>query len=224
MTAVLLDALGTLVALEPPAPLLREQLAERGVAVTAEEAQRAMRAEMAFYRAEHHLARDRASLDALRDRCTEVVAEALPAAGSLAHDELRAALLASLRFAPYPEVPAVLEELRARGHRLVVASNWDVSLHDVLDATGLAPLVDGAVTSAETGAAKPDPRLFAAALAVAGTTPEETLHVGDDEEADVAGARAAGLAGVVLVIRDGRPAPAGVQAVPTLEGLPALAP
>ena len=48
------------------------------------------------------------------------------------------------------------------GLRLVVVSNWDVSLHEVLARTGLTPLLDGAVTSAEVGAAKPDPAPAAA--------------------------------------------------------------
>jgi len=95
----------------------------------------------------------------------------------------------------------------------VVASNWDVSLHDVLCDTGLHGLVDGVVTSAEVGVAKPDGRLFAAALEVAGVPPGEALHVGDDPEADAAGALAAGLAAVLLA-RDGTVrAPAGAAVV-----------
>ena len=55
-----------------------------------------------------------------------------------------------------------------RGIRLVVVSNWDVSLHERLAETGLAPLLDGAVASAELGAAKPDPAIFARGLELAG--------------------------------------------------------
>ena len=77
-------------------------------------------------------------------------------------------LLESIRFHAYPEVPGALARLRDEGFALVVASNWDVSLHDVLERTGLDVLLDGVVTSAEVGAAKPDARLFAAALALAG--------------------------------------------------------
>ena len=47
--AILLDALGTLVALEPPAPALRAELAARfGFEVTEEEAARAIAAEITF--------------------------------------------------------------------------------------------------------------------------------------------------------------------------------
>ena len=106
------------------------------------------------------------------------------------------ALLAAIRFRAYPEVPAVLARLRAGGARLAVVSNWDVSLHDVLERTGLRALVDAVVISAELGVAKPDPAIFRAALErLAGARAAEAIHVGDSVEHDVAGARAAGAGG-----------------------------
>ncbi|HEV2812480.1 MAG TPA: HAD-IA family hydrolase [Solirubrobacteraceae bacterium] len=217
MRAVLLDALGTLLELEPPAPLLVRELAARGVRVSDEEAWTALRAEIAFYRAHHDVAGDREGLAELRARCTEVLREALPAHARDATD-LQGALLAALRFRPYDEVPAALAALRARGTRLVVVSNWDVSLHDALADTGLDALVDGALSSAEAGAAKPDPLIFERALALAGVRPSEAIHVGDSVEFDVAGARAAGIE-PVLVVRDGAPAPGGVETIASLSSL-----
>jgi putative hydrolase of the HAD superfamily len=220
--AVLLDALGTLVGLAPPAPLLREQLAARGCMVTEAQAAAAMRAEMACYRAEHHRAADAAGLAAVRADCTAVLDAALPEHARGLPD-LETALLQSLRFSAFPEVAGVLAELRARGLRLVVCSNWDVSLHDVLHATGLRPLLDGVVTSAEAGVAKPAGAIFAAALqAAGGIDPGQALHAGDDLEADVAGARASGIA-PVLVARDGQVAPPGTTTVDSLTGLVPLA-
>ena len=163
--AVLLDALGTLLELEPPAPRLVRELAARGVHVTEEEAWAALRAEIAYYRAHHDIAGDREGLAELRRRCTEVLRDALPAHAREAGD-LQTALLAALRFRPFDDVAPALAELRARGARLVVVSNWDVSLHDALSDTGLAALVDGAISSAAAGAAKPDPRIFERALAL----------------------------------------------------------
>jgi putative hydrolase of the HAD superfamily len=219
--AVLLDALGTLVELPPPAPALVEELAARGVAVTEEEAGRAIRAEIAFYRAEHHVASTLDRLADLRERCTEVLRDALPA-HARATPDLQEALLGALRFRPYPEVPDVLRAWRERGVAQVVASNWDVSLHEVLEVTGLAPLLDGVVTSAELGIAKPDPGLIRAALAIAGAEPGDALHVGDSVEHDVAAARAAGV-DVALVVRAGAPAPGpvppGVRTVRSLAEL-----
>ncbi len=218
--AVLLDALGTLLELPDPRPALVAGLAERGAAVGEAEAGVALAAEIAFYRAHHDEAGDAEALADLRARCTEVLRAALPARARAAPD-LQGALLGALRFRPFPEVPAALRALRAGGARLVVLSNWDVSLHEALAATGLAPLVDGAVSSAEAGAAKPDPRAFAAALAVAGVAAQEAVHIGDSIEHDVAGARAAGVR-PVLVARDGAPAVPGVPAVASLAELPGL--
>jgi len=213
----LLDALGTLVELERPWPHLVAELRARGVSVREEDAKRAMLAEMAYYRANHDDAKDVAGLQDLRRRCAEVVRQELGT--GLAVEDVEAAMLAAIRFRPYPEVPGVLAALRDRGAAIVVVSNWDVSLHEVLRRTELHALVDAVVTSAEFGAAKPDPAIFARALELAGgVAPGDAIHAGDDVEADVEGARAAGIA-PVLVARDGAAAPAGVRAIPTLEGL-----
>ncbi|HEX6391554.1 MAG TPA: HAD-IA family hydrolase, partial [Solirubrobacteraceae bacterium] len=115
-----------------------------------------------------------------------------------------------------------LRELRALGLRIVVVSNWDQSLHERLEETGLAPLVDGAVASAEVGAAKPARAIFDHALALAGAPAGAALHAGDSPDADAAGALAAGLR-AVLVARDGpAPAPPGVPVIASLAELPEL--
>jgi putative hydrolase of the HAD superfamily len=226
---VSLDALGTLVALEPPAPLLMDALAERGVSVDERQAAAAMAAEIAYYRAHHDSAFDAASLADLRTRCAAVLGDALQRSGAdlrgLAPGDLLVALLGSLRFRPYPEVPDALRVLRAAGRRLVVVSNWDVSLHEVLAGTGLRELVDGAICSAQAGAAKPAPAIFERALALVGGDADGALHAGDSPAHDVAGALAAGLR-PVLVVRGGeRPAvPDGVSVVASLAELPALLP
>jgi len=219
--ALLLDALGTLVELEPPVAPLRRELRERfGIDVSAEQAGIALRAEIAFYRAHHDDASDRERLADLRRRAASALRAALPPgpARELPLAPLTDALLAALRFRPFEEVPEVLRAARALDLRLVVVSNWDVSLHDVLAETGLAPLLDGVVTSAEVGSSKPDGGIFARGLALAGVDAHEALHVGDSVEHDIAGARAAGIA-PVLVARNGSDPPAGVPAIPSLRPL-----
>jgi putative hydrolase of the HAD superfamily len=215
--AVLLDALGTLVELPDPAGALTEELDARGVHIRPSEAAWAIGAEIAFYRAHMHHARDLEALADLRVRCTEVLRRALPAHARDV-DDLQAALLGALRFRPFPEVPGVLRDLRERGLRLVVVSNWDVSLHEVLEKTGLDTLLDGAISSAEHGAPKPDPSIFAAALELAGAGAATALHVGDDFEADVVGARAAGIEPVLVVRAGGAPSD-GVRTVRALDEL-----
>lgn len=97
-----------------------------------------------------------------------------------------------------PHALEVLEALKARGKKLVVVSNWDGLLPRVLEVVGLAPYFDAVVVSALVGAAKPDARIFAEALARAGARPETTLHVGDSPEADAGGAAAVGIAPLLV--------------------------
>jgi putative hydrolase of the HAD superfamily len=219
---LLIDGLGTLVALEAPAPALRRELERRfGVEVSEAQAQRALAAEIAFYRARMGDGRDADTLRALRRRCAEVLRDALPAGDRLASvdtDSLTDALLASLRFRAFGDAAEALLAARARGQRVIVVSNWDVSLLEVLELVGLAPLLHAVVTSAAVRARKPSPAIFEHALALAGTPPGRAVHVGDSLEEDVEGARACGIA-AVLLRRDGRPGPAGVVTVASLAQL-----
>jgi putative hydrolase of the HAD superfamily len=199
---VLLDVLGTLVELEPPGPALREELERRtGIDVGEERANAAFAAEISYYLEHHMEGRDMAAVDALRDRCAEEIRRSLALEG-LEHGAVREAMLAALRFRAFPDAAPLLRELTGRGLRLVAASNWDASLPEGLERTGLAPYLDGAVSSAVVGAAKPDPAVFRAALDLARCAPNEALHVGDSPEGDVDGARAAGIA-VALLDRHG---------------------
>ena len=68
----------------------------------------------------------------------------------------------------------------------------------MLDRVGLPAWFDVVLDSHEWGVEKPDPRLFHLALAQSGAEADTTMHVGDFFHIDVAGARAAGLAGAVL--------------------------
>jgi putative hydrolase of the HAD superfamily len=217
--AVLLDALGTLVELQPPPPRLRALLAAEGFSVSEERAAAAFRAEIAYY-LEHHLeGATREGLSELRDRCAATLLDALelpgldPALG-------RRAMLAALEFTPYPDAAPALKALRAGGHRLAIVSNWDCSLRDWLEPSGLTALVDVVVTSAGTGAAKPDPLIFRRALDLLGVEAARAVHVGDSLDTDVDGARAAGIR-AVLIAREGD-APREVEAVRSLGELPSL--
>jgi putative hydrolase of the HAD superfamily len=229
IAVVTLDALGTLVELDRPVPRLVVELRARGIEASEAQAAAALAEEIAYYRAHHDLGADAASLELLRTRCAEVLRVALQRAGVDARESRAGAvldaLLAALRFAPFDDVPPALAELRAAGHRLVVVSNWDVSLHEMLRTTGLDALVDGAISSAEAGARKPAPAIFRQALALAGGDGGGgALHAGDSLTLDVAGALGAGMQ-AVLVARAGVPdvVPDGVAVVRSLAGLAALA-
>jgi putative hydrolase of the HAD superfamily len=191
--AVFLDALGTLVELEPPWISLRDMVPAE---VSDEQLVQALRAEMAYYKEHAHEGRDEATLAELRERCAALVSRKLGL--DVTVDEL----VAAIRFSAYPDAVPALSALRDRGLRLVAVSNWDCSLPRVLDGCGLGKLLDGTITSAEVGARKPDPAIFERALELAGCGPEEALHVGDTAEEDVVGAQAAGIRSL-LIDRDG---------------------
>jgi putative hydrolase of the HAD superfamily len=92
-----------------------------------------------------------------------------------------------------PGARAALAELRARGLVLAVVSNFDHRLPGLLAGLGLAPLLDAVVLPCQARAAKPDPAIFAHALARLDCAPDVTAVVGDDPERDLAPARRAGL-------------------------------
>ncbi len=218
--AVLLDALGTLVELQPPAPRLRAGLLElAGVDVGGPAAARAFDAEIDHYLANHLRGCDGDGLNALRDECAAVMLTALEAP-DLTRATVRRAMLRALEFRAFPDALPALRALRERGVRLAVVSNWDCSLPGWLDGAGLGGLFDAVVSSAVIGAAKPSPAVFLAALERVGATPEQALHVGDSVEQDLEGARDAGIRPILLV-RGGR-APEGTEAIRSLRELPSL--
>jgi HAD superfamily hydrolase (TIGR01549 family) len=223
--ALLIDGMGTLVSLAAPAPALAAVLERRfGVTVTEADARHALGAEIAFYRAHMDSGRDADSLAQLRRRCAQVLFgtldQAHPALTSVDDDARTEALLEALRFEPYDDAREALATARTKGARVIVVSNWDVSLLEVLERVGLAPLVDGVVTSAAVGARKPEPAIFHHALALAGVDHDparHARHVGDSLSEDVAGARASGI-GALLLRRDGSREP-GVETIASLAEL-----
>jgi putative hydrolase of the HAD superfamily len=98
----------------------------------------------------------------------------------------------------YDDVEPVLRELKSRGLRIGIISNWDTRLKRISDDLGLTALVDFLVISAEAGMRKPDPRIFHLALEKAGVRPEDAMHVGDLPEEDAEGARRAGVRPILI--------------------------
>lgn len=107
----------------------------------------------------------------------------------------------------FPDAVPALEACRRAGSVVGVVSNWDARLLRICRGLDLERRLDFICYSAGVGAAKPDPRIFAAALAKAGVPRERVLHVGDSHADDVAGARAAGLDALWLRREMGGPEP-----------------
>lgn len=97
------------------------------------------------------------------------------------------------RCAPFPGVAALLRELRGRLRLAVVTNGMPELQREKLRASGLAELVDVVVVSGDVGTAKPDPRVFAAALDALGVPAAAAVMVGDNLARDVGGAAALGM-------------------------------
>jgi putative hydrolase of the HAD superfamily len=211
--AVLLDAYGTLIRLDDPVGRLRRSAATRlGADVPRAQASAAIRAEIEHYAAHCQSARDRASLEALRKDCAAVLMGQLGLADG--SEQSLAVLSDAIALRAYADASAALAMLRRRGLATAVVSNGDCSLADALEQNGLS--VDVVVDSATAGAAKPDPRIFQAALARLALAPSQALHVGDSEHTDGDGARAAGI-DVVILDRGSRPQPGTIASLADLE-------
>lgn len=121
---------------------------------------------------------------------------------------------------PDPQAAPVLRRLRET-MRTALVSNFDhpPAIHERIGRDGLAKLLDCVVVSGDVGVEKPDPAIFAPALAATGLDPAEVLFVGDSPE-DVEGALAAGLV-PVLVDRtgDGPAVPPHVRVIRSLAEL-----
>ncbi len=125
---------------------------------------------------------------------------------------------ASPAWAVFPDVWPALEDLRARGLTLGVISDWGDGLLALLHGLELSKYFDFVVCSAVVGVAKPDPTIFRLAMARAGATEDRAVYIGDAYPLDVIGARAAGIA-PILILREGEVPPLDC---PAIRKLPAI--
>ncbi len=119
---------------------------------------------------------------------------------------------ASVTTRPMPGAREALEEFHRRGVRIAVVSNCsfgqDVIRYE-LAKHGLAERLEFVMVSAEYAVRKPNPLLFDTAAAKLGVKPKDIWFVGDRLDADVAGAKAAGMTAVWFCpsINDGSDSP-----------------
>lgn len=99
---------------------------------------------------------------------------------------------------PMEGARAALEGVRARGLRAAVVSNSDGRAESHLVRADMLHGIEFVVDSHLVGIEKPDPAIFAVALARLGTAAERTLFVGDIRSVDEAGAAAAGMRFVLI--------------------------
>lgn len=104
------------------------------------------------------------------------------------------------RWRLFPDTLPALDRLAAAGWRHVLLSNHVPELPALLAHLGLAPRLEAVFNSAQTGYEKPHPMAFQQALDFIGPA-DRVWMVGDNPQADIAGAAALGLPGL-LVRRD----------------------
>ena len=97
-----------------------------------------------------------------------------------------------------PAAAPALARAKAAGLVVGVISNSNGTVTRTLESAGLGVWIDFVVDSSVVGVEKPDPRIFSMAVERAGVSPGEAAYVGDLYSVDVLGARAAGLAAVLI--------------------------
>ncbi|CAM9111362.1 unnamed protein product [Lampetra planeri] len=121
----------------------------------------------------------------------------------------------------FPDALRALRHFHALGMPMGVISNFDGRLDALLRSCRLRHFFLFVLT-ADSLAAKPDPRAFRAALVAGGATePRLATHVGDDLANDYAAARAVGMR-ARLLLRGGAPRPPGADPAHVLRSLDEL--
>jgi putative hydrolase of the HAD superfamily len=124
----------------------------------------------------------------------------------------------------FPDAYPTLVSLKERGLVVGAVSNWVWNLPELLHALDLVSHFDFIAASARIGFEKPHPRIFQWALDQAGVPAESVIHVGDHVDADVEGARALGIEGI-LIDRTHRQRPEDIpDGVNVIDSLAALLP
>ena len=111
----------------------------------------------------------------------------------------------------YPDALPALERLRTM-RPVASLTNGNADLERI----GLHMHFAHQISARDIGVAKPDARIFLAAAERLGVAPEQILHIGDDPELDVVGARDAGLR-TAWINRAGHPWPGALGPKPDLD-------
>ena len=129
----------------------------------------------------------------------------LKEAGITADDNIVAKLLFrmfelnnKMTFVLFDDVSATLKGLKEKKLKLGLLTNLQTEVDSMCRNLGIADFLDFTVTSAEVGADKPQPPIFLKALELAQVQAGEAIHVGDQYQNDVLGARKVGISPILL--------------------------
>jgi putative hydrolase of the HAD superfamily len=101
-------------------------------------------------------------------------------------------------FALFDDVLSTLKTLKEQSIILGLITNLTKDMNPICHKLGLEPYLDFVVTSQEVGADKPKSPIFLAALDKARVNASKAVHVGDQYNIDVVGARGVGIAPILI--------------------------
>ncbi len=107
-------------------------------------------------------------------------------------------LNATMKFILYDDVLPTLKAVKGRKLTVGLLTNLQREIDSMCRELGIASYIDFTVTSGEVGADKPQAPIFLKALELAKIKPQEAIHVGDQYNNDVKGARAVGIVPLLL--------------------------
>ncbi len=102
-------------------------------------------------------------------------------------------LTSGMHFVLFDDVVPAMKLVKDRKLKIGLLSNMDQDMHPLCRQLGIDPYLDLIVTSGEIGVDKPKPPMFIAALQRAGVKASEAVHIGDQYQVDVVGARGVGI-------------------------------
>ena len=147
-------------------------------------------------------------------------------AGAKASRQVLAGIMGRVRelfvgstWALFDDVLPTLKTLKERGLVLGMLTNLSQDMDAVFTRLGLEPYIDFAVTPGEAGADKPQPPIFLMALERARAKASEAVHVGDQYNIDIIGARGVGIKAILLDRYDQYPE---VTDCPRIRALPEI--
>ena len=205
--AVFFDWFNTLAHFEPPRhQLYRQALLESGIEISLEKVMRGvLLADQYFFEenvespVEKRIPQEQ--LKVYLHYPNSILAEA----GVEAPQELPLQILKTVRqlfkggtFALFDDVLSTLQALKQQDIILGLITNLNRDVTSICHKLGLQPYLDFVVTPQEAGADKPQPPIFLAALNHARVDADQAVHVGDQYQVDVVGARGVGITPILI--------------------------
>ena len=102
------------------------------------------------------------------------------------------------KFKLFDDVKNCLQELKNSKTQIGILSNIEINSSKLLESLNINHLIDFMVTSSEVGKTKPAPEIFIKALNLAKTSPKKTVHIGDQIESDIYGAKNVGIEAILI--------------------------